>query len=112
MTNTIELHDFIQNTLVQIALGVKEANDILFKDHEGKYSRSPFRLHNNQGDNNNNPGISFDVAVTASEASTDKAGAKISFAGVLGIDGSTEDTITDAYVHRIRFTVGIHQDWD
>ena len=112
MADQIELHDFIKNSLVQIALGVSEANETLHKDHGGKYSGAPFRLHQNVGDCKNIPGVSFDVAVTASEGAKDLAGAKISVANVLGIGGSLEATSSDTYLHRISFTVGLHTDWD
>ncbi len=112
MAEEIELHEFVKNTLVQIAVGVREANEELHKDHGGEYSSAPYRLHKNMGDSKSIPGISFDVAVTASTGATDKAGAKISVAQVFGIGGSMESTTSDMYVHRIKFVVGLHTDWD
>ena len=112
MAEEIELHEFVKNTLVQIALGVKEVNKALHQEHGGQYSRAPYRLHKNFGDSKSIPGVSFDVAVTASAGSKDKAGAKISVAQVFGIGGSIESRINDTYVHRIKFVVGLHTDWD
>jgi hypothetical protein len=109
----IELRDFVKTTLVQIALGVSDANSEMHEKHGGKYSKAPYRLHKNLGDHGKTvPGISFDIAVTASSGSSDKAGAKISVAQVFGIGASTEAAASDRQVHRIKFTVGLHTDWD
>ena len=55
MPGEIELHEFVKNTLVQIALGVREANEELYKDHGGQYSKAPYRLHKNIGDSKTSP---------------------------------------------------------
>lgn len=112
MGEEIELHDFVRNALVQIALGVSEANAEMHEEHGGEYSSAPYRLHSNLGDKAASvPGISFDVAVTASTGTSDEAGAKISVA-VLKIGGSIEASSADSYFHRIQFVVGLHTDWD
>ena len=112
ISKNIELHEFIKNTLVQIALGVKEANNQLHNEHGGQYSNAPYRLHQNIGDTQNAPGVSFDVAITASAGTKDQAGAKIAVAQVLGIGVDKEATMNDTYFHRIRFVVGLHTDWN
>jgi hypothetical protein len=112
MANELDLNDFIKTTLVQIALGVRNANEELHKSHGGKYSHAPYRLHNNIGDNKNNSGVSFDVAVEVNSGTTDKAGAKISVAQIFNIGGSLEAKSNDKYLHRIKFVVGVHTDWD
>jgi hypothetical protein len=112
MAGELELSDFIKTTLVQIALGVRNANEELHKSHGGKYAGAPYRLHNNIGDNKSIPGVSFDVAVTASSGTSDKAGAKISVAQIFNIGGSVEAKSNDTYLHRIKFVVGVHTDWD
>ncbi len=73
MANDIELKEFVTNTLVEIALDVRDANKNLHDEHEGDYSNSPYRLHNNLSDNEKMPGLSFDVAVTASEGAKGNA---------------------------------------
>lgn len=113
MAIDIELRDFVKNTLVQIATGVSEANKEMHEKHGGEYTQAPFRLHKNLGDHAKSmPGISFDVAVTASSGTADKAGAKISVTQIFGIGGSIEASSEDRYVHRIQFVVGLHTDWD
>ncbi|MCK9994546.1 MAG: hypothetical protein Dbin4_03066 [Alphaproteobacteria bacterium] len=59
----IELKDFIKSTLVEIAEGVREANQGLMGS--GKSQHDIFNLRRNFGDSSKIPGIIFDIAVTA-----------------------------------------------
>ncbi|MDD5261837.1 MAG: hypothetical protein PHD76_08310 [Methylacidiphilales bacterium] len=112
MNTQMDLRTFVKTTLVEIAVGVKEANAEIHEKHGGKYSQAPYRIHKNIGGSKDIPGISFDVAVIVGSGSTDKAGAGISVAQVFGIGGSVESTANDSYAHRIKFSVGLHTDWD
>ena len=66
---TIELSEFIKSTLVDIARGVKEANNSL-KESSGTQD-SYFTLRGNRGDNSKIHGIAFDIAVSASKNQKD-----------------------------------------
>lgn len=112
MAKEIELKDFVSNALVEIAVGVSKANEALHKEHSGRYSNSPYRLHCNMGDYKSYPGVSFDLAVTTTEGEMGSAGAKISVASVLGVGGKIEENQSESYAHRIKFTVGLSNDWD
>jgi capsid protein len=100
----VELSEFIQNVLIQIAQGVRAANDQL-KD-PGKHQYEVFSLRHNKGDSSKIPGIKFDVAVTATSQQRDKAGFFVMLANVGGA-ANTEKSRGDEMLHRIQFEVGV-----
>jgi hypothetical protein len=102
---TIELKDFIRDTLVQIASGITEANDEV-KDRSGEGPRMPFSLRRNIGDSSRIPGVSFDIAVVATKNQKDKAGFMVALASIGG-GAATEKGFGGETAHRIKFEVGI-----
>jgi hypothetical protein len=101
----VELADFIKNTLIDIASGIKGANDEL-KDSKSGH-REFFMLRSNRGDSAKIPGITFDVAVTATKNQKDKAGFMVALASIGGGAG-TEKGFGGETAHRIKFEVGIY----
>lgn len=103
----VELSEFIRNALVQIANGVKKANEDL-KDES--HDQEVYALRDNKGDNAKIPGVKFDVAVTAATSQKDKAGffvALMQFGG-----GATTEKVGEGErVHRIQFEVGVAHYW-
>ena len=115
----MELQSFIKNALVQIATGVQEANETMFeKDKDGEnahnvYKKSPFRLYSNLGDRaKQHPGIDFDVAVAVQSDNKVDGGAKIAVLNVVNIGGGAEASDSHSIQHRIKFSIGLHQDVD
>ena len=104
----IELSEFIRNALVQIAKGVREANDEL-KD-PGKHQYEVYNLRHNIGDSAKIPGVKFDVAVTAASRQTDKAGFFVALVNIGG-GADTEKSKEGERVHRIQFEVGVENTW-
>lgn len=104
----VELSDFIKSTLVDVAKGVREANLSLQEQDANKDSY--FTLRANRGDNSKIPGVTFDIAVTASKDQKDKAGFKVALA-TFGVGANTEKGTGSEVVHRIKFEVGIHYDY-
>lgn len=105
---TIELSEFIKSTLVDIARGVREANNSL-KESSGQQD-SYFTLLGNRGDNSKIPGITFDIAVSASKNQKDKGGFMVALA-TIGGGASTEKGSAGEVAHRIKFEVGLHYDY-
>ena len=104
----IELSVFIRNALIQIAKGVREANEEI-KNPE-KQQLEVFNLRHNKGDYSKIAGIKFDVAVTVASGQKDKAGffvALVNIGGGAGIEKTKEGEI----VHRIQFEVGVENTW-
>lgn len=115
----MELQTFIQDALVQIATGVKKANDAVYNEYKDKesshqiYKNSPFRMFSTLGDNaKRHSGIDFDVAVAVQSDSKIDGGAKIAVLNVVNIGGGTESSDSKSIQHRIKFSVGLHVDWD
>lgn len=102
----VELKDFIKTTLIEIAEGISGANKEL-KDR-GKYE--VFSLRKNKGDLSKIPGIQFDIAVTAAKNQKDKAGFMVALVNIGG-GATTEKGMSNEMVHRIRFEIGIDQEW-
>lgn len=102
----IELSDFVANTLVEIAKGVKKANETL---RPGK-SDGVFELRFNKGGNKDVPGIRFDLAVTAAQEQADKAGFFVAMVG-LGGGANAEKSRAAETVQRITFEVGLSDNW-
>ena len=113
----MELQTFIKDALVQIANGVTDANSHIYEQHKDGskkiYTNSPFRLHSNLGDKaKSHSGVDFDVAVTVQSDSKMDAGAKIAVMNMLNVGGGVEESDSTNTQHRIKFSVGLHQDWD
>jgi len=104
----IELSEFIRNALVQIAKGVREANEELTNPEKQEWE--VFNLRHNKGDSSKIPGVKFDVAVTAASGQTDKAGFFVALVNVGG-GANTEKTREGEIVHRIQFEVGVENTW-
>lgn len=104
----VELSEFIRNALVQVANGVKKANEEL-KD-PSNHQFEVFTLRHNIGDNSKIPGIKFDVAVTTANSQKDKAGFFVALVQIGG-GASTEKVGEGERVHRIQFEVGITNNW-
>ena len=102
----VQLKDFIETTLVNVAQGIRHANEKLVKE---KYaSESPFTLRPNRGDDAKIPGVQFDVVVTATKGSKDQAGFVVALVN-LGGGAKTERSIGNEMMHRIKFEVGLSQ---
>jgi hypothetical protein len=104
----IELRDFIKNTLVEIAQGIRMANDELKNPEKNQFE--VFNLRRNKGDASKIPGVQFDIAVTAAKNQKDKAGFMVALAS-LGGGASTEKALSNELVHRIKFEIGIENEW-
>jgi len=104
----IELKEFIKNTLVEIAQGIRTANDELKNLDKNQFK--VFNLRRNIGDDSKIPGIQFDIAVTAAKDQKDKAGFMIALVN-LGGAASTEKALSNELVHRIKFEIGIDTEW-
>jgi len=104
----VELSEFVRDVLIEVAQGVRAANDRL-KD-SGKQQYEVFGLRHNQGDSAEIPGIKFDVAVTATGQQKDKAGFFVALASVGG-GANTEKAMGDEKVHRVQFEIGVEHTW-
>jgi hypothetical protein len=109
----MELQTFIQDALVQIASGVVGANKEMRAAGMAKYTNSPFRLHSNLGDNaKKHPGVDFDVAVSVQSGSKAEGSGKIAVMDIVNIGGGAESTNAQSIQHRIKFSVGLHNNVD
>ena len=104
----IQLSDFIKNVLIQVANGVRKANAEL-KD-PAKNQFEVFSLRHNKGDSSKNPGVKFDVAVTAASGQKDNAGFFVALVNIGG-GANTEKTKEGEIAHRIQFEIGIENTW-
>ncbi len=104
----VQLKDFIRDTLIEIAEGIRAANGQL-EDPE-KQQFGVFMLRHNLGDQSKIPGIQFDIAVTVAKNQHDKAGFMVALVNIGG-GATTEKKLSDEVVHRIRFEVGIEDTW-
>jgi hypothetical protein len=104
----IQLKEFITSTLIDIAEGIRGANEKLNDPQKGHFG--PFSLRRNIGDHAKIPGIEFDIAVTATKNQKDKAGFMIALVSI-GAGASTEKGLGNEMMHRIKFEVGIDQEW-
>ena len=59
----VELKNFVRDVLIEIAEGVRFANERLKNPQNNQYE--VFSLRHNKGDSSKIPGIKFDIAVTA-----------------------------------------------
>ena len=104
----VELKDFIQNVLVEVAQGIRGANETLKDPDKGQFH--VFNLRSNRGDSSKIPGIKFDVALSAATQQKDKAGFFVTLVS-MGGGASTEQAKGGETAHRIQFEVGINSDW-
>lgn len=90
----MEVQEFVQNTLVQIARGISEAQQIITKESLGEgIDDSQYRS------------VKFDMAVTTSESDSKELGGKITVASVFSVGGSGEKEQVNTNVSRIQFEV-------
>lgn len=104
----VELGEFIKNVLIQVAQGVRSANESLKDPANNQFE--VFSLRHNKGDSAKIPGVKFDVAVTAASRQKDKAGFFVALASIGG-GGTTEQSRGDEIIHRIQFEVGVENTW-
>lgn len=104
----VELKNFVRDVLIEIAEGVRFANERLKDPQKNQYE--VFSLRHNKGDSSKIPGIKFDVAVTAASNQKDKAGFFVALASIGG-GANTEKSKGDEMVHRIQFEIGIEDTW-
>ena len=104
----IELSTFIQSVLIDIANGVRSANEQLRNPEKQQYD--VFCIRHNKGDSAKIPGIKFDVAVTAGTQQKDKAGFFVALVNIGG-GASVDKQFGNEIVHRIQFEVGIDSEW-
>jgi hypothetical protein len=102
----IPLSDFIGNTLVEIARGVKKANDQLVDTKNNIHQI--YELRSTRGDHSKALGIKFDVALSITASQKDKAGFFVALANIGG-SANTEKEKGQDQQHRIQFEVGINQ---
>jgi len=105
----VQLSTFIENALIEIAKGVRGANEMLKEPNNNQFE--VFSLRDNRGDSNKIPGIKFDVAVTASAKQSDKASFVVALMHIAG-GANTEKSRGNETAHRIQFEVGIHGTWN
>jgi len=104
----VELKEFIKSTLIEVAEGIRGANEQLKNPEKHQYE--VFSLRCNKGDYSKIPGIQFDIAVTAAKNQKDKAGFMVALVNIGG-GASTEKGLSNEMVHRIKFEIGIDHDW-
>jgi hypothetical protein len=104
----IQLKDFIEGALVNIAQGIRNANLKLKNEHD--ITANIYNLRRKIGDSAKIPGIQFDVAVTASKQDKDKAGFVIALLNI-GVGANIERSTVNELVHRIKFEIGIDSHW-
>ena len=104
----MELKDFIKTTLVEIALGIREANNELSKLENG--SNELFKLRRNVSKADVASNVEFDVALTANKGQKDKAGFFVILASVGG-GADTEKKTDSSNAHRVKFEVNISENW-
>lgn len=106
----MELQEFIAQSLLQIARGVSDANNVLAperKKPDGSDLPKLFLLPPG-AEKEEGTGVFFDVAVTARTESDKGAGAKASLA-VVQVDVGGKQVATSEQVSRISFAVHIGQ---
>jgi hypothetical protein len=102
----MELNDFIKTTLVEIQLGVKEANISIAEIEETPVrteASMQYMLRANRS-GEREKGILFDVAVTASNDATSDLAGKINVIGI-GFGANRESSNSEQVVSRIKFKV-------
>jgi hypothetical protein len=112
----MELQTFIQEALVQIANGVKNANKAIYdkysSENETICKNYPFQIFSNMGLNSSGvPSIDFDVAVHAVSDTSARGGAKITVMDFVNIGGEADTSKSTSTQHRIKFSVGLQENW-
>jgi hypothetical protein len=106
--DTVPLREFIKNVLIDVAQGIRDANAVLKNPDKNQYE--VFNLRKNKGDYAKIPGIQFDVAVTASSETKAKAGFMVALV-TFGGGASAEKAFDNVLTQRIKFEVGIEDEW-
>jgi hypothetical protein len=104
--NDVKLSDFISDTLVEIARGIKKANTEL-QAPENDISHV-YILRSTAGPNKATLGVKFDVALSVSGGQRDKAGFVVALASIGG-GANIEKQKGHEQAHRIQFEVGVKQ---
>ena len=104
--NEVKLSDFISDTLVEIAKGVKQAN-IALQDPENNVLHV-YELRITRGANRAILGVKFDVALSVSGGQKDKAGFVVALASIGG-GANIEKQKGQEQAHRIQFEVGVNE---
>lgn len=98
----MQLEEFVQSAIQQIARGVSNASDDVaslggrVNPHDRIASRSP-RLTN----------IDFDVALVVTESQQSESGARLSVINVLSLGGKTQGNDVYQQTSRVKFTVAV-----
>ena len=100
----ISLKEFISAALVDIANGIKDANEKIQDIEKNRWA--PFILRKNIGGNSKISGIKFDVSVSADSTDKEKAGFFVSLVNIGG-GASNEKQKEEGLTHRISFEVGV-----
>jgi hypothetical protein len=98
----MELKDFITNTLVQLAVGIRAANATLENAAQGA-GGVRYRIKSSSDFPNE---IAFDIALTTTETGTTKGGGEIRVWSV-GVGGGKEKQSASEVVSRISFKVAV-----
>ena len=113
----MDLKDFVNNSLTQIALGIIDANEalsgtdaiinpteiVVHSDSSQAYGRTR-RPERSEGPTRVVERIEFDVAVTVQEGESSNAGIKVSVMSI-GLGAGGESSSTTGSQSRIKFTV-------
>src|SRR5215475_5011695 len=102
----VDLKEFIRQSLFEITEGIREANEA-YKAVSGRSAENAFHLWPTQGDDKEQRGIHFDVAVTTKEEMGGKGHASVGIK-VVGGGVDLEGQYAKENVSRIRFTVAVH----
>ncbi len=104
----MELKEFIKETLVDIAMGVREANNEIGESENG--SNELFKLRRNVSKEDVASNIEFDIALTAQKNRNDKARFIVAIAPIAGSASFLKSKKTEN-VHRIKFEVNVSENW-
>lgn len=102
----VQLSEFIENTLVNIAQGISSANKKLEKIDSK--NADLFSLHATKRDNPIAKNIQFDIAVTAVKQNKNETGFVVALVN-LGAGAKVERSSENEMCHRIKFEVGIER---
>ena len=104
----MQLQEFITETLLEIAKGIHEANNIRLggKDNDTNSSRTFFLRPGSKSESG--AGIEFDVALTTKKEGGGKGGAKFKLAVVEAELGGSGGVSKESVTH-IKFTVNVGQ---
>lgn len=104
----MNVDEFVRETILQVARGVREANDQLLAEN-GKDSKSERTFFLRPGaQKDQGTGIDFDIAVTTKASGDAKASAKLRLT-VVEADLGGGGGLSKESVSRIRFTVAVGQ---